>query len=479
MKSQRLIYVVRWILVPLAIALVWTVTQAAQVPGPLVETGWLADHQEEVVILDVRNDASSYLGKPVGPTKKPNLKKLVGHIPGAISVPWKKIVAKGEEQGKKLKGMLPSPKAFAELMQASGVSKDSAVVIAGRGSTAKDQAFATRLYFSLNYFGHDNVALLNGGTAQWAKEGRPLSYMATAEKPVKGDFIVVEIRKHLIANTSDVENAITQGDVQLVDCRTEDFYLGANYKRKFVSPEHKGHLSGAKTLPFVLVAENWAPAKLFSRDEIRKVAALKGVDLTQPTITYCNTGVIASLTWYVLHELEGNQQTQLYDGSMHAWSTLGSESQVIALAAAGEKEAARGAKTSARESAEQALVLLRPQASRQLLVDERRDELRRRRDRQFDAFSGRHFFQPPGMIVRSEMMDNYRDRTRESHRQHRDAARLYHEAYQRIYTPWSGAFHDRAEARHYAFQMDQLDREEFLDNLRFNRLYGLRGPLGY
>ena len=98
MKSGKSSYTVRLLLVPLALLLVWTSTLAVQVPGPLVDTGWLADHEGEVVILDVRKDASSYLGKPPGPDAKPDLKKLVGHIPGAVSVPWKRIVAKGEEQ---------------------------------------------------------------------------------------------------------------------------------------------------------------------------------------------------------------------------------------------------------------------------------------------------------------------------------------------------------------------------------------------
>jgi len=477
MKMGNQSYTVRWLLVALALLFAWTSTLAVQVPGPLVDTGWLADNEGEVVVLDVRKDASSYLGKPPGPSEKPNLKKLVGHIPGAISVPWKKVVAKGEEQGIKLKGMLPTPAAFTELMQASGVNKDGAAVIAGRGSSTKDQAFATRLYFSMKYFGHDNLALLNGGTAQWAKEGRPLEY--TAEKPAKGDFAVAEIRKHMLASTQDVENAIRQGDVQLVDCRTEDFFLGVNYKRKFVSPEHKGHLPGARTLPSVLVADNWGPAKLFSSDEIRKLATLKGVDLTQPTITYCNTGVVATLPWFVLHELEGNQQTRLYDGSMHAWSNLSPEPQVIALADVAEEQAARSAETTTGEAAEQTLALPRPPRSLQSLVDERRAQFRQRRERYFDAFSGRHFLQPPWMIVHDEMMDTYRDRMREAHRQYRDASRLQHDAYRSLYMPWSQAFHDSAEARFFALQMEQLDREEVFDNMRFGQVYGPVGLFRY
>ncbi len=450
MKSRKLTGIIGRVLVVLASLSAWTTSLAVQVPGPLVETDWLAEYEGKVVVLDVRKDASSYLVDPRGSTKKPNLKKLFGHIPGAISIPWKKIVAKGEEQGVELKGMLPKPEAFTQLMQASGVSKNSAVVIAGRGSVAKDQAYATRLYFTLKYFGHDNVALLNGGTAQWAKEGQRLAY--TAEKPVIGDFAVVEIRKHLLANTDDVENAIGKNDVQLVDCRTEDFYLGMNYKRKFVSPEHKGHIAGAKSLPFVLAAENWAPAKLFSMDEIRKLAALKGVDLTLPSITYCNTGVVASLTWYVLHELEGNQQTRLYDGSMHAWSTVKPEQSVASLTTMAETDAVHKEPPTGIEGAEQEVALRQPPRSIQSQVEERRDQLRHQRKRYFDTLFGRHFFQPPWVTARGEMIQNYRDRMRELQRQQRDALRLDRDTYRSRYTP---------------------------DALRFSHGYGPWGPFSY
>ena len=477
MKSKSLIVTARWLLILLAFISPWKTTLAIQLPGPLVETEWLADHRGEVVVLDVRKDAASYLGHPGKHSEKPNLKLLVGHIPGAVSVPWKKIVVTAEEQGVKLKSMLPTPEAFTQLMQASGVNKNSAVVIVGRGSMAKDQAYATRLYFTLKYFGHDNVALLNGGMAKWAKDGRQLAY--DTENPAKGDFAISEVRKHLLATTDDVENAIGKGDVQLVDCRTEDFYLGASYKRNFVSQKHKGHFPGAKSMPFVLVAENWAPAKLFSSEEISKLAALKGVDLKKPTITYCNTGVVASLTWYALHELEGNQQTQLYDGSMHAWSSMESEQRLASLEAVAEPETDHEERPTRIEGVESVTVSARPPRSLQSLVDQRWEELRQRREEYFDAVSGRHLFQPPWMTARDEALDDLRDRMREFHRQNRDLMAVQHDTYRRLYSPWSQAFHDWAKARHFAQQMEQLDREELLDELRFGHVYAPWGPVGY
>jgi len=439
-----------------------------QVPGPLVDTGWLADHEGDVVILDVRENAAGYIGTPLGPGEKPDLKKLSGHIPGAVSVPWKRVVAKGVEQGVALKAMLPAAEAFSALMQESGVGTDSAIVIAGQGLTAKDQAHATRLYFTLKYFGHDNVALLDGGTAQWAMEGRPLAY--TPETPVKGDFAVREVREHLRANTDEVEKAIASGEPQLVDCRTEDYFLGLTYKRGLVAPEDKGHLPGANSLPFVLLGDNAGPAKLFSPEQMRAVAALKGVDPNAPIIAYCNTGVTASLNWFALHELLGNQNTRLYDGSMHAWSAVDPSHQVVSLGQTAGGLAREASDKPAVESSMQALLTQGPRGL-QTIVDERRDALRRRRNDSFDALSGRRLYQPAWITARERMLDDYRDSVREAHRQHRDTLRLYRDAVLGAYAPWSRSHRDWAEMRSYVTQMEQLDRQEFMDNVRFTQAY--------
>jgi thiosulfate/3-mercaptopyruvate sulfurtransferase len=469
MKPQAYSMAFRRVLLALAIGVAWTSAVALEIQSPLVEPGWLAEHQGEVVILDVREDATTYLGTPAETGKKPDLKKLKGHIPGAVSVPWKKVVAKAEEQGTQLKAMLPSAEAFSALMQASGVNNDSAVVIAGRGVSSKDQAYAARLYFTLKYFGHDNVALLNGGTAQWAKEGKLLAH--TPESPAKGDFVAGERREHLLATTADVTRAMSTRDLQLVDCRTEDYYLGLTYKRGFVSPDDKGHLSGAKALPFVVLSDNAGPAKLYSPEEIRDVARLKGIDLDAPTVFYCNTGVTASLGWFALHELLGNTKTRLYDGSMHAWSSLDPSHEVVTLAQAAEEAATPAeAEPPATERTRQAMLVMPPK-SLQTRVDERRDALRRQRNDYFDALSGRQLFQPAWMRAREEMMDDYRDSLRAAHREHRDAMRLYTDAMRGLHAPWARHRHDWAEIRGFVSQMEQLDRQELRDRLGYGYAY--------
>lgn len=469
------------LLAPLIWAVAATSALALDLPGPLVETGWLADHQGEVVILDVREEAASYLGQPPAPDAKPSLKELSGHIPGAIAVPWARIVAKGEEQGVALKAMIPGRDAFAGLMQASGVNNGSTIVIAGLGKTAKDQAHAARLYFTLKYFGHDKVALLDGGTAQWAMEGRPLAY--TPETPGTGDFQVREIRAHLLAATPEVEAAAASGGQQLVDCRTEDFFLGLTAKRGFVAPEHKGHVAGSRSLPFVMLADNAGPARFYGVEDMRRVAALKGVRLDAPTIVYCNTGVTASLGWYALHELLGNAETRLYDGSMHAWSKVDPAHTVTSLAqldkqpADGEEgEVTAGEGAAMPDAGDLQGYFPNPPRSLQSLIDERRDLQRQRRTERFDAYTGRRASLPVGLAAYDDAVRQHQDALRQLYRERRDYDQWQHDSWMDAFCPWSRPLRERTRQRSYLMQMEQLDRQELRDAHLLGVPFALTGP---
>ena len=77
---------------------------------------------------------------------------------------------------------------------------------------------------------------------------------------------------------------------------------------------------------------------------------------------------------------------------------------------------------------------------------------------------------PPRMLASADAAEEYHDLMRDLHREYRDAMRDHHEAFRSLYAPWSQGFHDWAEARHFAMQMDQLDREEYFYALRSNYL---------
>lgn len=296
-----------------------TEVSAGQLPGPLVETDWLAKNLANVTILDVRADLKSFNAKPVFITnKKSGKKKLVkigGHIPGARLVNYKKTRTTVEINGKKVQKMLPDKATFEKLMQKTGLNKNSTIVIVTKGQNNGDMTMATRLYWQLKYFGQDDMAILNGGMAQWILDGRQLS--GVAEKSVHGNWIATAERKDILATTDDVSKALRNKSTQLIDNRTLDLYLGT-WKKSYVYDE--GHIPGAKIFPNSVMTTHGTPAKFFSVEEIRKLSNGLGINAGKETITYCNSGHLASGGWFIMHELLGNKNVKLYDGSMHEWT---------------------------------------------------------------------------------------------------------------------------------------------------------------
>jgi thiosulfate/3-mercaptopyruvate sulfurtransferase len=247
-------------------------------------------------------------------------------IAGATLVPWKKVRAKAKENGVDLIKMAPSKAAFEELMQSLGVNNDSAIVIT---SDAKDDSttfLGTRLYWQLKYYGHDNVALLNGGNAKWFDEKRATATNSPDRKT--GNFVASAERKDILATTEDVEKAINDESISLIDTRSQDQYLGLYYKKSYVySP---GHIPTAKSADGDIFLKYGGVKTFHPADQVKLALEAKGIKPDAPSIIYCNSGHLASGVWFIQHELLGNKNASVYDGSMHAWTKDGGR-QVVTM----------------------------------------------------------------------------------------------------------------------------------------------------
>lgn len=300
--------------------------RALQVPGPVVDTEWLAQNLDKVVVLDVRRDPQSFIRKAGGGGEvagvqacgaKGDAGGVSGHIPGSALVEWKAIAVKTKEGGTELYDMLPPQADFEKLMQESGVNPDSAVVVVNPGDGVPALADGTRLYWNIKYYGHDNVAVLDGGVAKWAAEKRKIEYGRT--KPETGNWKAGAERREMLATLDDVQRASTSGDAQILDIRTPEFYLGLTHKADKVA--RKGHVPGAKNMPFLVIAkESPKGTTFYATDELRRVSGELGIDPAKPAITHCNTGHLSSAGWFVLHELLGDKDVRMYVGSMNEWA---------------------------------------------------------------------------------------------------------------------------------------------------------------
>ncbi|MBF0380816.1 MAG: sulfurtransferase [Magnetococcales bacterium] len=276
-------------------------------PGPVVSTKWLSLNRQNVVILDVRrvNDKNAELDKN-------------SFISGALLVPFANVTREITVAGKKLKSMVLDKKSFAGLMSKAGVSNSDVIIITSPSKHLFELTAVTRLYWTAKYFGHDKVAILNGGNALWHSENRPMQNRGSSVKTTNYKSKI--INSDILASIEDITKAQTQ-DIQILDVRGLEYYEGEKVNKAFVKAKYSGHIANALSLPIQSLTRQKRSAIWFQTvDEILDMADMMDIDLNNPTILYCDSGNYASLEWFIIHELIGNKKARLFDGSMHQWS---------------------------------------------------------------------------------------------------------------------------------------------------------------
>lgn len=292
------------------------VAAATRVAGPLVDTAWVASRLQspDVVVIDVRDDPANFDRQLSDKEKADPKAPLVGHIPGARLLDWKLVRETREIDGVKLDKMVLTPEAFEKLMRQLGVGNDQAVVIASNGKDSNSVTMATRVYWMLKYYGHDNMALLDGGLKKWLAESRPVAFDKPAIAP--SQFTAGKPRSELLASLADVEKAVSAKSAQLIDGRTADYYVGQSMTSDV---KGKGHLPGARMLAHKdLIDEK--TGTFLPKGELLALAGDAGIATDGDAIAYCNTGHLGSGPWFVMSEVLGNGKARLYDGSMHEWT---------------------------------------------------------------------------------------------------------------------------------------------------------------
>lgn len=304
------------------------VSHAEILPGHLVDADWLEQNVDKITLLDVRADVNSFSkrskgGSPVNPcgagVKGKDVEPVAGHIPDAALVRWSLLTTQQTVAGQKTDGWLPEQEDFERLMQKSGVNNEKPVVITHKGEKAIETAMAARLYYTLKYYGHNQVAILDGGTAAWLQSGRKVKFGRSNSK--RGNFTAKTGHSEMVATMDDVKTLSESGKDQLLDIREPAGFLGVSRNIAGVDLQWHGHIPGSKNVPMTLLSNDVGPAAyLFDKDTLQQSLSLMGASPDSPTTVYCNTGVMASVGWFVLSEILGNDKVRLYDGSMQEWA---------------------------------------------------------------------------------------------------------------------------------------------------------------
>jgi thiosulfate/3-mercaptopyruvate sulfurtransferase len=263
----------------------------------LVEPEWLEQHLNDGSIRIVEVDENPALYRE-------------GHIPGAIGFDWR------EDLQDRVRRDFLGPEEFGALFGSRGVSDDHLVVLYGD----RNNWFAAYTYWYLKYYGHDNVKLLNGPRERWISEGRPTTTALPSHAPAT--FTAHAADDAIRATRDEVLGALGDSHV-LVDVRSPQEYSGEliampGYESE--GAQRAGHIPGAKSIPWAQAVKEDGTFK--SSSDLRELYGGKGVLSGQPIIAYCRIGERSAHTWFVLHELLGEQDVKNYDGSWTEWGSL-------------------------------------------------------------------------------------------------------------------------------------------------------------
>lgn len=270
--------------------------------SPLVTTTWLEAHLHDVSlrIIDIR-------GKVLPASQPPphyfshRAAYNEAHIPNAVFIDWQVDIVEPDSPSNDI----ASAERFAELMGRLGIDSATTVVVYDDAASM----FAARLWWSLRYYGHGPIYILDGGWHKWVAEGRPVDRdIPQCEQKT----FLPRINPKLKASAEDILESIETGALQLIDVRSPQEFAGEAARAQYA-----GHIPTAINLPRkAMVADDMT---LKPVDDLKNCFSNAGIDLdANDTVLYCNSGVSACFGLLAL-EAAGARHLRIYDGSWKEW----------------------------------------------------------------------------------------------------------------------------------------------------------------
>jgi thiosulfate/3-mercaptopyruvate sulfurtransferase len=273
-----------------AVSLTPLPARAQQVAGVgfLVTASWLAEVKGDpnIVVVDLR-PAEAY---------------SQGHIPGAISLPAESLALAITDEAE----IGPWQTRTVELLGSLGISPGNVVIsYDDNGNFA-----AARLYWVLKHFGHEQVAVLDGGLSAWTVLGQPL-----ASEPTSRPATVYSgtVKPERLATWKYVLDHLGDPNVQILDVRPPAGYTGEN-----PGALRGGHIPTALNLNWNNNVQAEAPRTFKSLAELQALYDGIGLDRSKEIIVYCTSGLLSANTLFVLDML-GYPRVRLYSASWGEW----------------------------------------------------------------------------------------------------------------------------------------------------------------
>lgn len=262
---------------------------AATTPGLLMSAADLATALKDpaTVVIFVSNSEDDF---------------IAGHVPGARFVLYDQIAI--DANG--LSSELPPVDRLRAVLAAAGISDKSKVVIYG------SPIAATRMFFTLDYLGHPNARVLNGGLNAWKARGGAVD-IGPPPAPATAT-LTPKLQPDRVVSADWIQERLSSAKMTLLDARPDAEFTGADGGMN--GAHVKGHLPDAQQLVWNSLLD--ASGKFLPDAELKKKFDAIGAKSGTPLVSYCMVGMRASVTYFVARHL--GYDARLYDGSIVDWS---------------------------------------------------------------------------------------------------------------------------------------------------------------
>ena len=264
----------------------------------LVSTEWLNNNLSKVKIFD----ASWHLPNSKRDAKKEYLEK---HIPNAMF--WD--IDEHSDKNSSYPHMISNSDYWTKMLLIFGITNHDHIIVYDHSPLYS----ACRLWFTLKYFGHKNVSVLNGGFQKWLKEKKPITQKVNKIKQT--DNYQINENNDWIKNKKQIDENIKSNSFVLVDARSRDRFEG-----KIEEPRpglKKGCIPGSKNIPFQNCI-NLETNAFKTKSELINIFIKNNIDYYKPTVFMCGSGVTAcvlSLVYFLISD----RSAVIYDGSFAEW----------------------------------------------------------------------------------------------------------------------------------------------------------------
>jgi len=264
----------------------------------LVSTEWLNNNLSKVKIFD----ASWHLPNTKRDAKKEYEEK---HIPSTIF--WD--LDEHSDKDSPYPHMMVNADYWTKMLWKFGITNNDHIIIYDYSNLYS----ACRLWFSLKYFGHEKVSVLDGGFEKWLKEKKPVTKKINKMKQTNS-YRTSE-NNDWIKNKKQIYENIKKNTFILVDARSRERFEG-----EVAEPRpglKKGSVPGSKNIPFQNCI-NVETNTFKSKSELINIFEKNNVDCCKPAVFMCGSGVTACVLG-LAYFLISDKNAVIYDGSFAEW----------------------------------------------------------------------------------------------------------------------------------------------------------------